>query len=196
MRLETKTVPVVVTVKPEGRVVARVCAFGIPDKVGDIIAPGAFDTTLAQARDLNKRWPIRHEHSRRIEDHLGSANPHNSQLTPEGLQIVAEFDMNDERGRKGYQLVQQNVLTEWSIGFMLPAPECARPRPDGQRGRVLTKIELVEVSLTAKGIGDSATLEVRSMSVAAASAPSVEEQLAPWRARLDVIQQRVARRRG
>jgi hypothetical protein len=103
--------------------------------------------------------------------------------------------LDEERGQKTFRQLQRGVLREWSFGFLVK-----QSRPLAHGARELLELDLVELGPTLKGMGDTETLEVRgAQGIEHASSVSmtltVEELLAPFRARLGVAQQRVARRR-
>jgi HK97 family phage prohead protease len=200
--MEIKTFSGTVDLKPtRGRFSARICRFGVADKTGDVVRAGAFAASLARWRSGNRRIPVIYNH---VDDdpllHIGSVNPHNCMETSDGLVIAGQLYVEEERGAKVYELLKHGALAEWSYGCWV---QDADVRPNGRRE--FTRLELFEVSPTLIGKGDSETLMVAS-----AIAPThddrsehettagvnVDEQLAPYRARLAVAQRRIAAARA
>jgi HK97 family phage prohead protease len=180
-----------VNAKSEGRFKALISTFGIPDKGGDTVVRGAFGKSLDKWRASNRRIPVIYNHM--SDDplmHVGSVNPHDSQETDQGLVVTGELYLDEERGRKVFAELRRGTLNEWSFGALIQA---SRPRKDG--GRDLVQLDLVEVSPTLLGKGETETLLVANAR-SASSAVTVEHRLAPHRARLRLAQLREARWRA
>lgn len=194
--METKTFSGTVDLKPiQGRFVARVCSFNIVDKGKDCVQRGAFSASLERWRASNGRIPVCFDHQTSDpHGYIGEINPHNCEERDDGLIVSGELFLDDERGAKTYALLKRGLLREWSYTCLI-AEGGARPRANG--GRDLLKLDLREVSPTLIGKGTTETLMVASAAspVTGPTGPTVDEQLAPFRARLAVAQARVARAR-
>jgi HK97 family phage prohead protease len=174
----------------EGRFAARVCAFGVVDKGGDVVQRGAFAASLARWRASNKRIPVVFDHQ--ASDpllHIGEVNPHDCQETEAGLVVAGRLYTDEERGAKVHTQLKRGTLAEWSFTARIHS---ARPRPEG--GREFLAMELIELGPTLLGKGDTETLMVASAPGALPS-PTADELLAPFRARLDVARARIGRLR-
>jgi HK97 family phage prohead protease len=189
---KTFSVPVTAT-KTEGKFKALISTFGVPDKGGDVMHKGAFAASLAKWRSGKRKIPVIWDHDDSDPLSLiGAVSAHDSQETEVGLVVTGELYLDEARGAKVYAELKRGTLAEWSFGAII---QSSRPRKDG--GRDLLQLDLVEVSPVLCGKGASETLMIASAPSSARSPSSltVEEQLAPYRARLTVAEQRVARRR-
>jgi HK97 family phage prohead protease len=180
--METKFFSVDVMGKPKpGTFKARVCTFGQVDKGGDVVHRGAFAASLTKRRAANRAWPVIFDHDG--SDPLmvvGRVSPHDSQEDDIGLVVTGTLNLDEERGRKVHEELKRGTL-EWSFGCLV---QKAQPRQQG--GRDLLVLDLFEVSPTIIGKGDTETLYVAHADRARPGSLSVDELLAPYRARLAV----------
>src|SRR5262249_52331371 len=88
--------------------------------------------------------------------------------TPDGLLIVAKFDLSDPDGRKAYKLAKSGAVSALSIGFMA-WPANSRRAPDGTNE--LHKVDLREVSL----VLNPANPRARVLAVKSAEPKSLRE---------------------
>jgi len=190
--MESKTFNADLELRPtEGKFRALICTFDTPDKGGDIVRASAFDASLKRKRARNERIPVVYDHE--ISDPMnviGEVSPHDTQATSKGLIVSGELFMAESRAAKVHALLKRGTLREWSFGCHV---QSARPRPGGE-GREFLVLDLFEVSVTALGKGTTETLMVAS-ATAPGDTLTTEEQLAPYRAELEVLRQRVARQR-
>jgi uncharacterized protein len=122
--------------------------FGNVDSYGDVIAPGAFAETLAQAK-AGGHWPVM------LSQHGGFSS---EDMTPigvwtdlvedgTGLRVTGKL-ANTPRGREAYELMKMTpraAIDGMSIGYI--AKEWTpRSKPEEPR-RTLKKIDLYEISL-------------------------------------------------
>lgn len=124
--------------------------FGNTDSYGDVIAPGAFADTLANARKTGQ-WPAM------LAQHGGWGVTAEdmmpigiwTDLAEDGHGLKVEGKLADTpRGRDAYALLKMDprpAIDGLSIGYIAKAFE-ARTKPDEPR-RKLTKIDLFEISL-------------------------------------------------
>lgn len=115
-----------------GAITAMAWPFGAPDRVGDMILPGAF-------KSARPPLPILFAHD--PKQPVGAWT--DIIETPEGLQAKGHLLINDvPRAREVHALVKSGALRGVSIGFQTKA---ATPRRG--RGREITALDLVEISL-------------------------------------------------
>lgn len=124
--------------------------FGNVDSYGDVVAPGAFSKTLAEARSTNQ-WPAM------LLQHggfMGGAED----MTPVGIWTTMHEDntglyvegklADTQRGREAYALLKMEprpAITGLSIGYR-PLEWTSRSKPEEPR-RTLKSVDLLEVSL-------------------------------------------------
>lgn len=112
--------------------------FGEPDRFGDTIKPGAFKRTLAEHR-RNKTTPglfWNHDPDRPIG--VWSLLEEDTR----GLKVSGQLVTETVQGREAHLLLKAGAVNGLSIGFRARKSERG---PNG--GRVLSDIELVEISL-------------------------------------------------
>lgn len=118
--------------------------FGNIDSHGDMIAPGAFKTSLAEFAATSRKVSMYMQH--------GFGDPR-----PVGVWDVVEEDakglrvegrllgLDTETGRYNYSLVKGGAIQGLSIGFR--AVKADYPKEPGKAKRVLKEVKLYEVSL-------------------------------------------------
>jgi uncharacterized protein len=187
--MEIKHFSATVDLKPKpGRVAARICRFGTPDKGLDVVVKGAFSESLQRWRTSNRRIPIYYDH--RADDplmNIGEINPHNCEETDVGLTVSGELYLTEDRAAKVHEQMKRGTLSEWSFGALI---EQARPRATG--GRDLLRLHLVEVSPTLVGKGDSETLMIAHADAPTSRRLTVDQALAPFAARMTLLRARLA----
>ncbi|PXA83648.1 HK97 family phage prohead protease [Nostoc sp. 3335mG] len=105
--------------------------FDKPDRGGDVIRRGAFARAIADAKGLPLLWQHRPERPiGRIESLAEDAR---------GLRVIAR--LTPQAGNEAAALLRDGAVGGLSFGYRVRAKE---PRP---RGRTLTDLDLVEVSL-------------------------------------------------
>ncbi|WP_299692732.1 phage major capsid protein [uncultured Tateyamaria sp.] len=125
---------------PENGVVKGIAATydSNPDRVGDTIKQGAFTNTLNQI-DTEGRSVVmldNHDPSKPIGRWTKFEDG------PDGLKVEGRLSINSDAGRNVWALMKDGVLDALSIGYRTVS---ADPRAGG--GRVLTEIDLVEISV-------------------------------------------------
>jgi uncharacterized protein len=118
------------TVTDAGEIVCNAWPFAEPDSVGDIVTKGA----ISVAADL----PMLYGH--RPDDLIGTWNEHAQ--TDDGFILKGKLHMETDRARSVRSMIKSGLVTGVSIGFRTNA---FTPRPG--RGRILTAIDVAEVSL-------------------------------------------------
>ncbi|MFG1298120.1 HK97 family phage prohead protease [Xanthobacter variabilis] len=106
--------------------------FGTPDRVGDVIEPGAF---------ANARLPLPMLFGHDPNDPVGAWTE--AAETPEGLRLKGRLLVEDvARAREVHALVKAGAVRGLSIGFLISK---AMPRRGG--GRTIAAVDLFECSL-------------------------------------------------
>lgn len=108
--------------------------FGLADLSGDVVARGAFAASLATRRTI----PMLFQHDPSEPIGVWTAITEDAR----GLHVRGEILTSGPRGRAASALVRRGAVDGLSIGFRTRA---ARPRE--VRGRVLTALDLWEVSI-------------------------------------------------
>ena len=116
-----------------GTITGTAWPFGSPDRVGDIITPAAF---------ANLSLPVPMLFGHHPDKPVGAWTE--ATITAEGLEVRGRLLVGQvQRADETRALVQAGAMRGLSIGFSTKA---ATPRP-GARGRTITDLELVEISL-------------------------------------------------
>jgi HK97 family phage prohead protease len=129
--------------------------FGEPDSYGDTIKPGAFKKAVALKSKPAMFW--QHDPAEPIGAWLDLAED------TRGLKVKGKLVTEVPRAAAAYALIKANALNGMSIGFRARASERG---PNG--GRVLTDIELIEISL----VSLPAASKARITSVKGAATPA------------------------
>lgn len=115
---------------------------GEPDTFGDVIARGAYRTTIDEHRASGSMpamlWS--HDMSHPVGRWLDMRED------DRGLHVRGQMNLESERGREAFAHLKARDVTGLSIGFRLPE-DGYQYRSDGSR--LLTKIDLVEISVVA-----------------------------------------------
>ncbi|WP_099024707.1 HK97 family phage prohead protease [Mycolicibacterium palauense] len=117
------------------------------DAHGDIVRRGAFTKSLAGGQPVPLLW----EH--------GAADPRNyvgdvvtAAETAEGLAITGKFDLDTEHGAAAYRNVKGRRVGGLSIGYRV------KNSTKTAAGNELTDLDLVEISVVARGANDRALI--------------------------------------
>ena len=111
---------------------------GPPDSYGDVIAPGAFAAALKSHDVVGSRPAMLWQHDTRapigrwtrlVEDRRG-------------LRVEGRLTLEVQRAAEAYALLRDGALGGLSIGF-----RSRRSEAGAHGGRLLTEIELIEISL-------------------------------------------------
>lgn len=131
--------------------------FGITDNVKDRIAPGAFKKSLEAFCVENRLPPLLWQHDTRAP--LGAWRDMHEDS--HGLFVKGELFVKDiPRAQEAWKLLRENVVTGLSIGY-----RTRQSHYDEKSGvRVLTDVDLLEVSMVTFPANDAARiLRVKSM---------------------------------
>jgi HK97 family phage prohead protease len=108
---------------------------GKPDRVGDVVAAGAFRRTLAEHKAEGTAPAMLWSH--RIDEPIGKWLDIREDRT--GLFVSGQVNLKTERGRAAFEHVAAGDVEGFSIGYRAPDPqELDHPRSAGapdQRGR-------------------------------------------------------------
>lgn len=117
------------------------------DAHGDIVRRGAFTKSLAAGRQIPLIWEHKADDPRNyVGDILNAAE------TAEGLAITGRFDLATEHGQAAYRNVKGRRVGGLSIGYHVQnATKTAA-------GNELTELDLVEISVVARGANDRALI--------------------------------------
>jgi uncharacterized protein len=111
--------------------------FGVRDQTGDVVLPGAFTRTLKNRKASQIRMLFQHD----------PAEPVGTWLAIEedmfGLKVRGRLDLNVQRGRELFSLLETGGLDGLSIGFKTVYAE----RDRATNSRNLRAIDLWEISI-------------------------------------------------
>jgi Escherichia/Staphylococcus phage prohead protease len=139
-------------VQDSGAFQGRAAVYGNVDAYGDRIVPGAFTESLQKRGDVR---PLLWTHD--VGDVLGTCKLSDA---ADGLNLAGTLDMNVGRAKEVHSLMKSGAVSGLSIGFTIPS---GGTEMDGSV-RVLKKVDLREVSLTALPANDQATVtQVKSI---------------------------------
>lgn len=111
--------------------------FGNVDLVGDRIAPGAFTQSIKNPRKIRMLW----QHD--IREPIGVWRE--MRETDKGLEVKGALVLDVRRAAEAHALMKEGALDAMSIGFRVPSNGWEIDKEN--QGRLLTKIDLLEVSL-------------------------------------------------
>ncbi len=155
---ERKSVSVEMKVDDEGHFEAIFSTFNVIDHDGDVTLPGAFDdgAEVIVGAYGHSSWGF------------SSALPVGKGVikqTEKDARIVGDFWLNTKSGKEHHAVVKElGAKQEWSYGFDVKGTGDVDELPEELRGadRVLTKLEVFEVSPVLKGAGiDTQTVVVK-----------------------------------
>lgn len=154
-RLETK---VSFAVTDEGLITGQAWFYGEADRANDTIVKGAFGQV---AKDL----PILFQHE--VESLIGTWS--SIEEGPDGLQVKGQLHMDHPRARAVLAMIKSKLVDGLSIGFRTKASTRKGRGP----GRVITAVELAEVSV----VRDPSHPRARITSAKTSSALAVAEAI-------------------
>ncbi len=145
-----------------GSFTALASVFGNVDRVGDRMMKGSFSKTLEKWRESGKPLPVILSHS--WDDphkYVGEADPRAVMETDEGLLVQGKMYMDEDLGKKVYELMKRGILTGWSFGYQVPKGGQQKTK-DGVNE--VSEVELFEVGPTLVGANAEAQLqEIKSV---------------------------------
>jgi HK97 family phage prohead protease len=128
-----------------GTFVGLASVFDNVDAHGDIVRRGAFTKSIAAGQPIPLLWEHKADDPRNyVGDVIGAAE------TAEGLEITGRFDLDTEHGAAAYRNVKGRRVSGLSIGYSI------RNSTKTAAGHELTDLDLVEISVVARGANDRA----------------------------------------
>lgn len=142
--------------------------FDNTDSAGDRIEKGAFEKSLAQWRRDGRLPPLLWQHD--VRQPIGSWQEIIEDA--HGLFVRGQLFTDDiARAKEAYRLMRENVVTGLSIGYRV-----VQSLRDPKTGvRVLTEIELLEISMVTFPANDLARIHAVKAAIAGGSIPSERE---------------------
>lgn len=144
MHLETKAYPAEYKVldAKQGIVECYANRMGVIDYAGEIMAPGAFDASVAAKGGKLPKSVWMHEPSLPVGKVLET---HEADQGGDPMQYCKiQFNLDTQRGREAFSDVAGGYVDEWSVGYYVTEehPQFI----DGQKVRALDAIDWIEVS--------------------------------------------------
>lgn len=138
-------------ISPEtGEISGYASVFGVKDLDGDVVAPGAFARTLQEHRSRGTRVVMLWSHD--------MASPIGAWVSLEederGLLVSGKLSLGVSKARDALELLNDGAVGGLSIGFR------TRDARHERDGRVITDVELFEISLVAIPSNQSARVAV------------------------------------
>lgn len=157
--MEFKSFKATVEEKDGGAVRAYASTFDRePDAVGDIVAPYAFDKTLANWKSSGKPIPLLWGHD--TDDpfsNIGAATDYG--VDERGLWFDAEFDAENEKAQYVRKLVKEGRVFQCSFAYSVGAAQTVT-LDDGRKANELQELDVFEISIVQIPANQNATIEV------------------------------------
>jgi HK97 family phage prohead protease len=131
-----------------GEITAYISSFGNADKVGDVMAPGAFDKTIEELE--GKQLPMFLQHS--SLHIIGSWTKF--EVNARGVKATGNIFTRTTGGSDALELVRQGLIGSTSIGFRSNKYETDQKTG----GRLFKEVELVETSLVINPCNEKAKI--------------------------------------
>lgn len=115
----------------------------IPDSYGDIIAPGAFEKTIAARKESGHPFPLCWNHD--LDQIIGTVAPEDIKETEKGPLMTASF-FNTQLAQEKREIVKSGAVYQFSFAYDVLdwAPV---ELEDGTKANELREIELFEISI-------------------------------------------------
>ena len=156
--MEFKSFSATVEEKDGGAVRAYASTFDrVPDSVGDVVAPGAFDKTISNWKASGKPIPLLWGHD--TDDPFSNIGAAIDYGTDErGLWFDAEFDADNEKAQYVRKLVKEGRVFQCSFAY---AVKDAAPveLESGVKANELRELDLFEISIVQIPANQNATVE-------------------------------------
>lgn len=156
--VEYKSFNTTVEEKDGGAVRAYASTFDrVPDSVGDVVAPGAFDKTIANWKASGKPIPLLWGHD--TDDPFSNIGAAVDYGTDErGLWFDADFDADNEKAQYVRKLVKEGRVFQCSFAY---AVKDAAPveLESGAKANELRELDLFEISIVQIPANQNATVE-------------------------------------
>ena len=163
--MEFKSFKATVEEKDGGAVRAYASTFDRePDSVGDIVAPGAFEKTIANWKASGKPIPLLWGHD--TDDPFSNIGAAVDYGTDErGLWFDAEFDADNEKAQYVRKLVKEGRVFQCSFAYAVKQAAVVTLE-DGRKANELQELDVFEISIVQIPANQHATVEeVKAMDV-------------------------------
>ncbi len=142
--------------------------FGVTDSVNDRILPGAFSASLKNFAADGRLPPLLWQHDPRQPIGVWREMREDGH----GLYVKGELFVADiPRAREAYRLLRENVVTGLSIGYRARDSH----RDDTSGARILTQLDLVEISMVTFPANDMARVKRVKSALQAGAVPTQKE---------------------
>lgn len=115
--------------------------FGNTDRVGDVIAVGAFTDTIEEIKARKGHIPMLWQHDSRVV--IGKFRASDMVETNQGLFVKGEINLNTAKGKDAHELLKAEDVSDFSIGFRTLESEF----DEVARVNVIEKVDLREISI-------------------------------------------------
>ena len=157
-------------VSEEGIFTGYGSVFGVVDSYNEVVAPGAFLESLAEAKSKGRSCPVLWQHN--TGEPIGSWDTEQLKEDERGLIGAGELWLDDAPyARIAYRGMKARAITGLSIGYYVR--ESSRDEKTGIR--TLTKLDLVEISIVTVPANDEARTDVIKSKLAHGGLPSLPE---------------------
>lgn len=144
--------------------------FGVVDSYNEIVAPGAFLESIADAKAKGRTFPVLWQH--RTGEPIGAWDIESLKEDDRGLFGDGQLWLEDAAyARVAYRGMKSRAITGLSIGYYVR--ESNRDEKTGIR--TLTKLDLVEISIVTVPANDEARTDVIKSKLAHGSLPTLPE---------------------
>lgn len=156
--MEFKSFKATVEEKDGGAVRAYASTFDrVPDAVGDVVAPGAFDKTIESWKSIGKPIPLLWGHD--TDDPFSNIGAAVDYGTDErGLWFDAEFDADNEKAQYVRKLVKEGRVFQCSFAYAVKDSAIVELE-DGRKANELRELDLFEISIVQIPANQYATVE-------------------------------------
>lgn len=142
--------------------------FGNIDRFDDVIVEGAFTETIKNFKDRDRM--IRMLWMHQSDEIIGGYPADKAYEDKKGLFVEGHINLDTIRGSEAYALAKQGVMVDFSIGFRII--EATIDKFDGEEIRMITALELFEISLVGEPMNPEAQItQVKASSINAKGLP-------------------------
>jgi HK97 family phage prohead protease len=136
----------------EGTFEAVVSVFGVVDRVGDRVMPGAFEGTLDRWKASGDPIPVVWSHAwDDVYAHIGAVL--DAEERPAGLWVKARLDLDQHVAAQVFRLLAERRVREFSFAY-----DVLREKSAAGGANELLELDLIEVGPTLKGVNPATQL--------------------------------------
>lgn len=144
--------------------------FDVVDSYGEVVAPGAFVDSIAEAKNKGRTFPVLWQH--RTAEPIGNWNIDSLKEDTYGLFGEGELWMDDAAYAKtAWRGMKSRAITGLSIGYYVRESNF----DEKTRIRMLTKLDLIEISIVTVPANDEARIDVIKSKLAHGGLPTLPE---------------------